>query len=289
MDLVNKQVTHKAFGKGNIVDHNETHIKIQFPSGSKLFVFPDAFDSFLKLEDKEAAASVDEILQVKLKENRKKEKEIEKKKEEKFEEVKRIIKRETLLKNFKLHPESQAAFWIKDNDEHDIFEDWRAMAGFIKSGKNKGKPNRPIRLQANSACLLTRRESEQSEKDREIIGVYMVDEDFIGKLCDDGFIPAHPDYRFKLTKEESAKMPFWKYYINNRNPEKMTWNSGVYRYFSNDIMAQIIKDLVALKQGTDQQEIVEEFFARFCDINKINANAISKPNGPLVTNDAEEE
>ena len=58
MDLANKQVTHKIFGKGKIIDCSDSYIKIDFPSGNKKFVFPDAFETYLTLIDQKAAKIV---------------------------------------------------------------------------------------------------------------------------------------------------------------------------------------------------------------------------------------
>ena len=63
MNLVNKEVTHKRFGKGSIVKHNDSIIEIHFATENKKFVYPDVFGTFLKLHDKSAASSLDEILQ----------------------------------------------------------------------------------------------------------------------------------------------------------------------------------------------------------------------------------
>ena len=65
MNLINKEVTHKRFGKGSVVEHNDSIIEIHFATESKKFVFPDAFGKHLKLHDKSAAHSLEEIIQKK--------------------------------------------------------------------------------------------------------------------------------------------------------------------------------------------------------------------------------
>ena len=52
MDLLKKQVTHRVFGLGNIVDFSDSFVEIQFPKGNKKFVFPDAKDRNRSKEDK---------------------------------------------------------------------------------------------------------------------------------------------------------------------------------------------------------------------------------------------
>ena len=282
MNLINKKVTHKRFGMGSIVKHNDSSIEINFASENKIFVFPDVFGKHLTLHDQSVANSFEKILQ---------EKEMERKEEElkKEEEIKLQRKNyelrlghEKLMKNHKLHPESQMVFWCDTEEQNSSFSEWKVFSGVIKSGNNKGKPNKPIRLHQNSAVLLTAIDSSMPEKDRRILGVYMVNEDFIGKLCEDGYIPAHSKYRLQLTEQESDQMLFWKYYVNEKSPQKMTWNTGKYRYFDNSWMAQILLDIVSLKSDPKEQELAQEFFEHFCKMNMITDQDLPKPNGALM-------
>ena len=73
MNLINKKVTHKRFGMGSIVKHNDSSIEINFATENKMFVFPDVFGEHLKLHDKSVAHSLEKIIQ---------EKELERKEEE---------------------------------------------------------------------------------------------------------------------------------------------------------------------------------------------------------------
>ena len=87
MNLINKKVTHKRFGMGSIVKHNDSSIEILFATENKKFVFPDVFGKHLKLHDKSAAISLEKIIQ---------EKEMERKEEEwKKEEEKKTTTKKT--------------------------------------------------------------------------------------------------------------------------------------------------------------------------------------------------
>ncbi|THE13433.1 malate synthase [Bacillus timonensis] len=281
MNLINKKVSHKRFGMGSIVNHNDSSIEVHFDSENKKFVFPDVFEKHLKLHDKSIANSLEKMIQ---------EKEMERKQEEwKKEEEKKLYRKrlelrlehEKLMKNHKLHPESQMVFWCDPEEQETSFSEWKVFSGEIKSGNNKGKPNKPIRLHQNSAVLLTSVDPGMPEKDRRILGVYMVDEGFIGKLCEDGNIPAHSQYRLQLTKQESDQMLFWDYYVNQKFPHKMTWNTGKYRYFENSWMAQILLDIVSLKNDPKERELAQQFFEHFCKMNQIIEQELPKPNGAL--------
>ncbi|MGG4386230.1 malate synthase [Priestia megaterium] len=282
MNLINKKVTHKHFGTGSIVKYNDSSIEIHFASENKKFVFPDVFGKHLKLHDKSVANSLEKIIQ---------DKEMERKEEERKKEEEKILQRknqelrwghEKLMKNHKLHPESQMVFWCDAEEKNSSFSEWKVFSGIVKSGNNKGNPTKPNRLHQNSAVLLTAIDSSMPEKDRRILGVYMVNEDFIGKLCEDGYIPAHSKHRIKLTEQESDQMLFWEYYVNERSSQKITWNTGKYRYFDNSWMAQILLDIVSLKSDSKEQEQAQQFFEHFCKMNLITAQELPKPNGALM-------
>lgn len=282
MNLINKKVTHKRFGMGSIVKQNDASIEINFASENKMFVFPDAFEKHLILHDKNSANSIEKVIQTK--ELKRKEDEWNKEEEIKLQRKKQELRleHEKLMKNHKIHKESQMVFWLDDEEKNRFFSEWKVFSGEIKSGNNKGKPNNPIRLHQNSAVLLTATDSSVPEKDRRILGVYMVNEEFIGKLCKDGNIPAHTKYKIQLTEEESERLLFWKYYLNEKTPQKISWNTGKYRYFNNLWMAQILLDIASLKSDPKERELAQQFYKHFCKMNKISDHEIPKPNGALM-------
>ncbi|POZ54426.1 hypothetical protein LYSIN_04095 [Lysinibacillus sphaericus] len=282
MNLINKKVTHKRFGMGSIVKHNESIIEIHFATENKMFVFPDVFGKYLKLHDKSDAQLIEKIIQKK--EIERKEEEMRKEEEKKLQRrnQKLRLEHEKLMKHHKLHPESQMVFKCDTEEQTSSLLEWKVFSGAIKSGNNKGKPNKPNRMHQNSAVLLTALDSGMYEKDRRILGVYMVNEDFIGKLCEDGNITAHSKYRLQLTEQESNQLLFWKYYIDKKYPNKMTWNTGKYRYFDNLWMAQILLDIVSLKSEPTERELAQQFLKHFCKMNQITVHDLPKPNGALL-------
>lgn len=281
MNLINKEVSHKKFGKGRIVKLNESSVEVNFGSETKKFIFPDAFGKFLKLHDQETIRSMKKFIQKRELEKKQEKLKLMEEKERRRKEKQLYLEHQKLLKNKKLHPKSQTVFWCNEEEHNQVFREWRVFPGVIKSGKNKGTPRRLSRLRPNSACLLTAREANIPEKDRRIIGVFMVKEDFTGKTSEDGYIPAHPEYRIKLNGEEAEKMPFWKYYINEKYPHQMTWNSGKFRYFDNVWMAQILLDIISLKKDPEEKKRALQFFEHFCEMNQMDRNEIPKPNGAL--------
>ena len=277
MNLINEEITHKVFGEGSIVGHEDSIITIDFNDHTKKFVYPDAFDKFITLNDQSTADSLEKIfLQRRLEEEV-----LERQREEEKETLMLEQQRKEKLKNHKIHESSQIVFWLDEEEAETIFNDWQVFTGEVQSGKNKGEPNRVARLRPNSAGLLTVRKSDQPETERQILGLYMVNETFSGSLGEDGMVPSHSDYRIELTDQEAEKMLFWNYYINKNYPERTSWNSGKYRYFDNVWTAQILKDIMAIK--TDEAEIkkVEEFLVHFCQVNALDINNIPTADGAL--------
>lgn len=281
MDLVNKQVTHESFGKGNVVKCSDSYIKIDFPSGNKTFVFPDAFVNHLAFINPKAADSVERLILEREKERKKEELELQKQKELKLKQQK-IIEQQEAIKSGRVNPRMQSVFWCEDEELENIFTEWMIFTDTIKSGQNKGQPRRLAQMNYKSACLITTRDKNMEEEDRRIVGMFMAAENFDGSLCDDGYIPGHKDYRIQLTEEESRKILFWKYYINKNNPHRMTWNSGRHRYFDNIWMAQILKDIIDIREDPQERQDVQSFFSHFCQIHCIEKDQLLEPNGPLI-------
>lgn len=62
--LITKQtVLHKIFGRGSAECIDGAYLSVRFPCGEKRFVFPDAFAQFLRFEDAQAQAEVEEMIE----------------------------------------------------------------------------------------------------------------------------------------------------------------------------------------------------------------------------------
>lgn len=277
MNLINEEITHKVFGEGNIVDHDESFITVDFNEDIKKFVYPDAFADFITLNDRNVAKSLKKVLLKRAKEEEILEKEHKEEKERQVAEQ----HRKEIMKNYRIHESSQIVFWLDKEEQQRAFIDWQVFTGKVQSGKNQGQPNKVARLGPNSAALLTARESDQPEIERQILGLYMIKEKFSDDLGDDGMVTSHAEFRIELTDQEAEQMLFWNYYINENYPHRTTWNSGKYRYFDNVLTAQILKDIIALK--TDQKQIKEaqNFLEYFCQMNALDIDNIPEMDGAL--------
>lgn len=277
MKLINKTITHKVFGEGQIVDHDDSFITVNFDEGTKKFVFPDAFGKYIKLKDEHMAQSLNKMIE------KTKMHEAELKRKQEAEKQRQVLEqqRREKLKKLNIHECSQIVFWLDEEELEDVFSNWQVSTGTIQSGKNKGQPNRAARLRPNSVALLTTRRDDEKETDRQIKGLFMVSDIYTGHLDEDGIVPAHPTYRLKLTDEESEQMLFWNYYINKNFPHRTAWNSGRFRYYDNIWTAQILKDLIALKSDEEEVNKLKKFLEYFCQLNALDIDNIPEPYGAL--------
>lgn len=63
MNIVGLTVIHKAFGRGIAVTLTDSHVTVRFDAGDKTFQYPDAFETYLSLEDSAAMAAIRTELQ----------------------------------------------------------------------------------------------------------------------------------------------------------------------------------------------------------------------------------
>lgn len=163
--------------------------------------------------------------------------------------------------------------------ESQMLRDWRALAGIVQTGERKGEPMKLHQVQSNSLCVLTTRTPGTTEGERYIFAVFLVDETYEGDSKDAGYVSTTSKYKLKLSPEEALKLPFWNYHCNNNNPEVPAWNSGLHRYFNDDVAALILCDISEVKKGTVDFDLAAEFFDYFCKINGITE--IGKHDGAL--------
>jgi hypothetical protein len=257
MDLKNKTVLHKFYGEGNISELEDNIIYVKFGSNVKKFVFPDVFKNHLSLTDNKSKKYIESILKDK-----------DKKDCLRKEVLALKVEKRKRLEKLPLHNEAQVAFGFVDNDINDVEKDLIVFSGNYRTGDNKGNPRTPSRINPNSACLLTYCETD-SEQDRYIWGVFMVQDDFIGSECRDGMIPAHEKYRIILDKKDRKKLKYWSYFDKEVAEKNTKWGSVEIKYFSNYIMYDILKDFSQIYRNTKNEKLCEEFINYYCKLNKI--------------------
>ncbi len=148
MEFVGELVEHKTFGMGKIAEFKDTFIVVKFKDGArKDFVFPDAFDSYLKLNNNTLAAQVEEKLIV----YRKKEAEKELKRQEQRKEAYK-------LKLLRAEIENSKKNGVSKKDSNIVFKCFYCDGG--SDGNNIGYKsvcsdeiiNHNINVAKNKAC-----------------------------------------------------------------------------------------------------------------------------------------
>lgn len=263
MQLQGKAINHVKFGNGIIKELRDKYLIVDFVNEERKFLFPNVFSGFLSLTDKQAQKEIESIITDVI---TKEKNEVE----EGLNEQERIIR----IQKLKVHPNSQAAFGLIQNNKKDVFDSWSVYSGAYLSGHSKGEPKKPIRLKLNSACLLTECAKTEAEKERRIIGAFMVRDDFDGRTCEDGQINSHSTYRIRLN--ESEMLPYYKYLETDAKVQN--WGNTEYKYFSNETMQCILRDMQKAVSDVERKKQVEEFYKYFCYVNRLKEVQNMEPN-----------
>lgn len=176
--------------------------------------------------------------------------------------------------------------WCKDDGfvcyESQMLREWKAMAGIVQTGKNKGQAMKLNQVQNNSLCVLTTRKPYMKEEDRFIFGVFLVDETYEGDNRDEGYVTTSSKYKIELAPQEAIAIKFWNYYANGNQSEKPMWSSGLHRYFEDSIAVQILRDIAKTKKGTTDEQLAQEFLEYFCKVNGVIIDTVEEPYGALL-------
>lgn len=257
MQLIGQPIKHDTFGKGIVTGWDDTTVTVCFSTGEKKFVYPDAFSGFLHLKNDAIQREVQTLLAKR-----------EAAKNAERQAIQELQGRNALLQNLKISPQSQAVFNIRPGQCGELFSAWSVSTGCYASGSSKGSPRVPDRLKPNSMCLLTERAAKQPERERRIIGAFMVEEDFLGSYCRDGVIHAHPIYRLQLRPEH--QLPFWPYVA--QDPEKQRWGNTAMKYMTNKTGERILFDIAERLLCDGSRQCAESFYQYYCKRNHLPPN-----------------
>lgn len=254
MKLIGQSIMHCIFGKGVVIDWNQTTITVRFASGPKRFIYPDAFSKFLTLKNATLQRNIQALLN-----------EQETVRFAEIQAFQEVQSRKNLLQNIGISSQSQAVFDIKEERTDELFATWSVSTGCYVSGHSKGKPRIPEKLKPNSMCLLTKCPAKHPEKERRIIGAFMVEEDFLGNYCQDGIINAHSIYRIQLLPEHQSY--FWPYITHE--PGKQHWGRTSFKYISNTIGENILFNMKEMLCCDESQKCAEAFYQYYCKLNHL--------------------
>lgn len=252
MQLLGQPVQHRSFGNGVITGVQESMVTITFSQGEKRFQYPDAFSRFLTLTDKTRQKEINAAYTLQVNAEN-----AEKQKQRKVREKRRR------LRAMVISPCSQIAFSVTKDEFEDVFSSGTISTGCYLSGSSKGKPRIPTRVRPNSCCLLTG--TDGAEKDRHILGLMMVSDEFWGNQCEDGQILCHSTYKLRLP--ESVSLPYWHYIEHGDTLH--SWGRTTFKYYANEITQQILSDAADALSGTDQEAQALSFYQYFTDVNRL--------------------
>ena len=166
--------------------------------------------------------------------------------------------------------------------ESSVLRDWTAFAGTFQNGDKLGEPRKMLQIQKNNLCILTTREFHTREAERYIFALFLVDKVYEGGKYREGYAVAEKEqYRIALPREEARKLLFWNFHINQKDKDRPKWNTGFYRYLSNESAAQVLKEVVNIKKGTDEYQKALDMFEYFCQQNNVSMTSIGAPSGAL--------
>ena len=252
MQLVGQTIEHQQFGKGVVTFCDKGIITIDFADGKKSFVYPDAFESFLIPQDSGSQEQMNDIL-------------VKRKLEEKQREIENLEHQKKLahLRAMKIPSLGQAVFDLELQGENDPFTSCRCSTGCYLSGYSKGQARIPERVHFNTMCIFTSCQQGQPENTRQILGLAMVDENFQGETCEDGWIPLKEETVFRL----KTPMAIWPYL--DKEPKK-AWGHTTFKYISNKIGEEILRSLRQELTGTDQESQIRKLYQYYCECNHLS-------------------
>lgn len=144
-------------------------------------------------------------------------------------------------------------------NERELLKKWRIK---INSSKLMGGGK-------DSLIVMTTKFRSIEEKDRFIFGVFLVSG--IEVDGDSEFILADSEYRIELKKSEAVKMKFWEYHTGV-GKTKNSWGTTAYKSLTPEDSFSILKDILKLKIGTDEEEKVRKMCKRFALVNGLELN-----------------
>jgi len=89
------------------------------------------------------------------------------------------------------------------------------------------------------------------------------------------------EYKIKFSLKEARQLKFWNYYFNPSCPNVIRMGSGLHRYLTDEQATQILRDIINIKKGTDDEILSIQFCNQFCKINGINIELLPAPCGGL--------
>ena len=162
------------------------------------------------------------------------------------------------------------SFW---NDftcyESYTFLKWIAHAGTTLNGIGAGKPRKLPNAQHGSLAILTTRYPNSEEKDRVIVGVFIIDSTFKGNDVEPGTVSATSDYKIEIRPDEVQKLKYWNYNRNEGNPSSKKWGTGLYRFVKDEDAIRLLEDIVNIKKDKNDYRLAVSILEHFKELHEL--------------------
>jgi hypothetical protein len=170
--------------------------------------------------------------------------------------------------------------------ESAMLNQWKALAGYNNNGIRAGEARTIRNSEIGSLAILTLVTPNDVEENRRIFALFLIDDYYVGGIDGygnegEGFVACTSRYKLNFTRRETNELMFWNYY-SNENTSECRWGSGLFRYFTHEQAAQILKQAEFVKTGTNEEKLANEFLEYYCKIHSIKVSEIMPPSGSKI-------
>jgi len=117
-------------------------------------------------------------------------------------------------------------------------------AGHFHGEKHNNEPKRCLHAKVNKIALFTSRKNGEPENERFVFAIGQIH--YIETVTDErgDFEYFHCDKSSALIFNKDNYPQYWKYYRNANNPDRIAWNTGLFRYLSDKVVRSVLEDIV---------------------------------------------
>lgn len=289
MKLVGEEVKHSVFGKGIIVEQEETYVNVKFVNNDsiKKFQFPSAFGSYIEtlnekiqdaivlaqkeyekkeLEKNEIRRGLDSI--------KEKEQKILKEIEIKYESKKKPSRHNVIIKlNYCDECNFDGNVACKRRKSYECYTknmdiDLRVSKGFLGKSSLDLKYNLSKNIQPGSLIIFATKLPNSFEKDLFIHGGFIVAESGKSQAGDGYYIYPRDDSKFFYNSNSKIKLNLWDCFTNPKSDKKQ-FGSGFYRYISDEQGEQILEKMIEFAEIKEEKDKLSSIYTKFRNTNRI--------------------
>lgn len=131
-------------------------------------------------------------------------------------------------------------------------------AGHYHGDEHENEPIKCLHAKKGKIAVFTSRENGEPEDERFIFSIGQINE--FREVQD-----INGNYECYFCDNETAlifntNLPkFWKYYSNANNPDREAWNTGLFRYLDDELVAGLLKDISSLNRYPNKEKKKAEY------------------------------